>query len=302
MENDRLPYISVIITAYNRKEFLLNAIKSAINQTLDKKYYEIIVIKNFEDKNIDEFIDNHNIQKIFIDGTMGEFIYSGLTKSSGQIVSFLDDDDLFSDDKLEIVYNKFKSNNNLCYYHNSNIPLNNKYQELYITSNPAIGINKSSISVKKSILNMNNLKRIDFCDDEYMYLSALESDKDINADKEKLTYNMLHNSTTNINTENIREFIRFKLIINEQVIKNFMIFKEIFISNKANNYVKKAIMFLEIYSYIYGNNVKPRNLLDIVKNRDVIFSKIFIAYILVRIHPNFRYIVIKKLMNNDKKI
>ena len=75
MENDRLPYISVIITAYNRKEFLLNAIKSAINQTLDKKYYEIIVIKNFEDKNIDEFIDNHNIQKIFIDGTMGEFIY-----------------------------------------------------------------------------------------------------------------------------------------------------------------------------------------------------------------------------------
>ena len=44
MNDNKLPYISVIITAYNRKEFLLNAIKSALNQTLDKKYYEIIVI------------------------------------------------------------------------------------------------------------------------------------------------------------------------------------------------------------------------------------------------------------------
>ena len=49
MNDNELPYISVIITAYNRKDFLFNAIKSVVNQTLDKKYYEIIVIKNFED-------------------------------------------------------------------------------------------------------------------------------------------------------------------------------------------------------------------------------------------------------------
>jgi len=64
MENDKLPYISVIITAYNRKEYLLNAIKSVINQTLDKKYYEIIVIKNFNDKNIDDFINENKIISI----------------------------------------------------------------------------------------------------------------------------------------------------------------------------------------------------------------------------------------------
>jgi len=39
--------ITVIITAYNRKEFLEDAIKSAINQTLPRKYYEIIVVKIF---------------------------------------------------------------------------------------------------------------------------------------------------------------------------------------------------------------------------------------------------------------
>jgi len=40
-------FITVIITAYNRRKFLESAIKSAINQTLPRKYYEIIVVKNF---------------------------------------------------------------------------------------------------------------------------------------------------------------------------------------------------------------------------------------------------------------
>ncbi len=61
MNDSKLPYISVIITAYNRKEFLLNAIKSAVNQTVNKRHYEIIVIKNFKEKTVDEFIDNHNM-------------------------------------------------------------------------------------------------------------------------------------------------------------------------------------------------------------------------------------------------
>jgi glycosyltransferase involved in cell wall biosynthesis len=44
---NRKPYISVIITAHNRKEFLKEAIQSALNQTLERSNYEILVIKNF---------------------------------------------------------------------------------------------------------------------------------------------------------------------------------------------------------------------------------------------------------------
>ena len=51
--NSKLIFISVIIIAYKRKEFLLGAIKSVLNQTLDKKYYEIIVVKNYKDDAID---------------------------------------------------------------------------------------------------------------------------------------------------------------------------------------------------------------------------------------------------------
>ncbi|WP_241760253.1 glycosyltransferase [Thermoplasma volcanium] len=40
--------ISVIIIAYNGKKYILDAVKSALNQTLDKKYYEIIVIEKLQ--------------------------------------------------------------------------------------------------------------------------------------------------------------------------------------------------------------------------------------------------------------
>jgi glycosyltransferase involved in cell wall biosynthesis len=53
--------ISVIIIAYNRKIFLKDAIKSVLNQSLDRNLYEIIIVKNFNDKDIDDFIDPNGI-------------------------------------------------------------------------------------------------------------------------------------------------------------------------------------------------------------------------------------------------
>jgi len=51
------PYISVIITAYDRKKYLLGAVQSALNQTLPKDLYEVIVIKNFRDETIDRQLE-----------------------------------------------------------------------------------------------------------------------------------------------------------------------------------------------------------------------------------------------------
>ena len=46
--------ISVIIVAYNRKMYVKQAVESALNQTYDKNKYEIIVVKNFNDEDIDD--------------------------------------------------------------------------------------------------------------------------------------------------------------------------------------------------------------------------------------------------------
>ncbi|MGC8544043.1 MAG: glycosyltransferase, partial [Vulcanisaeta sp.] len=53
------PFISVVITAYNRREFLKYAVKSVINQTLDKSLYEIIVVKNFRDPEVDHVVESN---------------------------------------------------------------------------------------------------------------------------------------------------------------------------------------------------------------------------------------------------
>ncbi|MEM4058718.1 MAG: glycosyltransferase [Thermoplasmata archaeon] len=58
-------YISVIITAHDRRDFIRDSIQSALNQTLEKSLYELIDIKNFYDENIDKFIEENNIKNIY---------------------------------------------------------------------------------------------------------------------------------------------------------------------------------------------------------------------------------------------
>ena len=111
-------FISVIITAYKRKEFIMDAIKSVLNQTLPRKYYEIIVVKNFIDSDIDKYINDNNIKNIFSnDISLSGKSVEAIKSSHGEIISFLDDDDMFYNNKLEYIYDLFKNNINLVYYH-----------------------------------------------------------------------------------------------------------------------------------------------------------------------------------------
>lgn len=112
-------FISVVITAYNRKEYILDAVKSALNQTLSRQNYEIIVIKNFLDRNIDTYCSENSVRTINTgDVPQGEHIYTGITESNGDIISFLDDDDLYDSNKLASVFNAFSLYPVLLYYRN----------------------------------------------------------------------------------------------------------------------------------------------------------------------------------------
>jgi len=120
MENN--PYISVIITAYNRKEFLLDAFNSALNQTLDRSKYEIIVTKNFRDSKIDSYIKKNGGKLVFFDKPgIGPRIADALKYANGEVICFLEDDDLFTNEKLEYIYNAFLENKNLIYVNNARI-------------------------------------------------------------------------------------------------------------------------------------------------------------------------------------
>lgn len=98
--------ISVILMAYNRRNYIHMALHSLLEQKLDKRKFEVICITNFK-IDLGQEYESMNIQKIIMDGKIGEFVKSGITVSNGELISILEDDDLFSPDKLLNIYNVY---------------------------------------------------------------------------------------------------------------------------------------------------------------------------------------------------
>ena len=140
-------FISVVITAYNRKEYLLDAVKSVLNQTLSRENYEIMVIKNFLDADIDGYCGENSVRVINTGNVpQGEHMYRGIRESKGDIISFLDDDDLYDSNKLASVFDAFSLNPQVLYYRN----------DLKVVD--TTGLNVSEINAKKKeVLEIFNI-------------------------------------------------------------------------------------------------------------------------------------------------
>ena len=103
------PLVSVIIPSFNRFDYLVNAIESVNNQTY--KNFEIIIVndgstderyydKKFE-KNVVTVHLKQNQKEIhgFGPGNIRNF---GTEKANGDLLAFLDDDDIWLENKLEL--------------------------------------------------------------------------------------------------------------------------------------------------------------------------------------------------------
>jgi glycosyltransferase involved in cell wall biosynthesis len=114
------PYVSVIVTAYNRRKYLPFALRSLEAQTLPKDRFEVIVIKNFEDRESDYIISRNGWKDVYNDDSYhGRKILAGLEESRGDVITFLEDDDVYVNNRLEEVYKAFTSYDRLVYFHNS---------------------------------------------------------------------------------------------------------------------------------------------------------------------------------------
>ena len=109
------PLVSVVIPSFNRLDYLLRAIESVLNQTYSKT--EIIVVNDgsteegyLEHKYIKDIkqINLEQNQKIINGFGPGNIRNFGINKASGDWIAFLDDDDLWLKDKLEIQLNHLK--------------------------------------------------------------------------------------------------------------------------------------------------------------------------------------------------
>ena len=112
--------ISVIATAYRRRQYLYNALLSVKAQTLPRDKYEVIVVKDFEDPKVDGLIKEMGWVSVFSEEEyQGRMYLNGLKEASGDIIAFLDDDDTYAPNRLEYVYNIFERNPDVGYLQHS---------------------------------------------------------------------------------------------------------------------------------------------------------------------------------------
>lgn len=99
------PAVSVIMPTYNRADYLKKSVQSVLDQTFSK--FEIIIINNYSTDNTLDVISAFNDNRIKVinfknEGIIAKSRNQGIMQADGKYIAFLDDDDLWCPDKLEL--------------------------------------------------------------------------------------------------------------------------------------------------------------------------------------------------------
>jgi len=226
-----MPRISVIVTAFNRKEYVHEAINSVLNQSLEPSEFEIILISNFE-VNTKNFHTDVPIRSLVMNGTVGEFLYQGISMARNEIIAFLDDDDVWHKDRLKEIVRVFSLYGDLAYYHNSPWYIDSGGNTIYpFFQNPSrfkgesyivgkknrnelsklitlgASFNLSSIAISKPylIFSMEALKHIVTNPDGFLFWASVMSGGKIYIDKRKFTGYRMHNQSVTSSTDRSKQ-------------------------------------------------------------------------------------------------
>ncbi len=114
-----LPAISVIVGAYTRSRYLVDALTSVLEQTIDPNEIEILVTKGFENPEIDRFLEERRIPSINDrEPRIGRWLLNAIERTRAPLVAILNDDDLFEPERLAHVVSIFRERPWLGYYRN----------------------------------------------------------------------------------------------------------------------------------------------------------------------------------------
>ena len=152
------PYISVIVTAYNRRRYLPFALRSLEAQTLPRDKFEVIVVKNFDDKESDDVISRNGWKDVYNDDLyQGRMVLAGLEEAKGEVITFLDDDDMYVKNRLEEVYKAFTSFKRLVYFQNSQTIIDGNGNVLERPS-PFLPISKNLVGGSPIVVDVDRLR------------------------------------------------------------------------------------------------------------------------------------------------
>jgi glycosyltransferase involved in cell wall biosynthesis len=288
------PLVSVIIPTYNHANFLGKALESVIHQTYNN--WEAIVIDNHStdetNKVIDKFKDSR-IQyfKISNDGIIAKSRNFGINAAKGDWIAFLDSDDWWTKDKLEICLKNIDEEVDFIYhkleiiYDNSksylkrkkivgrhlNKPVLNNLLISEIKDGSAIG--NSSVVVRKNILNkiggISENKKMVASEDFNTWLRVAKITDQFKYIKSRLGYYLVHDKSSqkrDLSIPHRQAVIEFMNLFNSKQKLNLEVKLKYMSGNYNtlnNNYSKAKKDFFFVFKN-GGINLKLRSLLKTI--------------------------------------
>jgi glycosyltransferase involved in cell wall biosynthesis len=238
-------HISVIVTAYNRKDYLSQALTSLLDQTY--KNFDVVLATNFK-YDISKFSSLH-ISCIVLDGNIGKFLIEASKIATGEIIVFLDDDDYFAKNKIETIKNFF-DNPSTVYVHNKSRYFND--DTLLNRVGEKIDFNMSSITIRKNLICNHSklLRELSAAPDSFLYGLALESGGKLINYKKILTYYRQHNNNTS-DFNNIKWLLKYK--------DNLLNFMNYFKSKKALKHYNMLLIIIDFTLFVnLGKKYRPK--------------------------------------------
>lgn len=109
MAENLIPVVSVIIPTYNHARYLDSALQSLFDQTY--RNWEVIVVDNYSTDHTDEVMASFsdprvNYLKIKNNGVIAASRNAGIRTAKGEWIAFLDSDDWWTPDKLQVCLDK----------------------------------------------------------------------------------------------------------------------------------------------------------------------------------------------------
>ena len=291
------PIVSVVITAHNRKKYLLNAVKSVLDQDSRRNDYEIIVVKNYIDDDIDSFLKKEGVKSIYTDEQpFGMKLAIGIENSKGDVISFLDDDDEFSRNKISRLIEAF--NDRRVVYHHSSISaidevgnepikgLSNtitkamvkkefKPSDFKLVMKYKLDWYMSAISCRASLLKNNStfIKGVAASLDKLTFLICVESGGYLFFDSRLLTRYRIHESlTTRITDRN--NFLQARKEFYLRSLKSLVDASNYFSNKISRNLIKWEIIHGRLLVYFFSDDYTDKiQALSIIKYSFISLSK-----------------------------
>jgi glycosyltransferase involved in cell wall biosynthesis len=219
------PIVSVVVTAYRRRQYLLDAVRSIVSTSVDPSSYEVVVVKDFSDPAMDDALRaiGSQVRLVTVDlPRMGDSLARGIEESRGRVLAFLEDDDRFLSGKLAGVIERFRADPNLGF-------LRNAYRAIDAEGRPVEGwerfrpapprgrsfdpraraagdlpwlyrfspnVNVSTMAIARDVVQpwLEPLRSVTAALDSFLFTTALVSDRSLRVESERWNEYRVHAS------------------------------------------------------------------------------------------------------------